>query len=72
MRKISLKREGKEKSVLDLYDLLLHGNSANNDKLESGDVVFVPVVGSQVSISGEVPHTSDLRIVKECKVSRFH
>ena len=54
MRQISLKREGKEKSVLDLYDLLLHGNSANNDKLESGDVVFVPVVGSQVSISGEV------------------
>ena len=54
MRKISLKREGEGNKTLDLYDLLLRGDSSMDINLEGGDVVFVPVVGPQVSLDGEV------------------
>lgn len=54
MRKVALKRGGELKANLDLYDLLLSGDSSNDFTLEAGDVVFVPVVGPQVSLVGEV------------------
>ncbi len=54
MRQIYLKRKGKAQSELDLYNLLLNGDSSNDKGLKAGDVVFVPAVGPQVSISGEV------------------
>jgi polysaccharide export outer membrane protein len=54
MRKIVLKRNGEVTSKLDLYDLLLEGSSEDDLPLEAGDVVFVPVVGPQITISGEV------------------
>jgi len=53
-RNISLKRDGKEVSSLDLYDLLIRGDDSADKKLIAGDVVFVPSVGSQILVSGEV------------------
>jgi len=54
MRKVSLKRDGKEINSLDLYDLLIRGDDSADHKLLAGDVIFVPAVGSQVLISGEI------------------
>ncbi len=54
MRSIKLKRKGKTVSELDLYKLLLEGDNSTDLHLESGDVVFVPVAGSQVAIRGEI------------------
>ncbi|WP_246058279.1 polysaccharide biosynthesis/export family protein [Litorilituus lipolyticus] len=54
LRNIQLKRAGKLIKTLDLYDLLIKGDSSDDMLLQSGDVVFVSPVGSRVSIEGEV------------------
>ncbi len=54
LRSIQLKRQGQVARTLDLYDLLLHGDSANDAKLLPGDVVFIPPVGPTASLDGEV------------------
>ncbi len=53
-RGIELKRSGKTVSRLDLYDLLLRGDTSNDTRLLSGDVIFVPPVGPSVAVSGSV------------------
>lgn len=54
LRNIQLKRAGKLITTLDLYDLLIAGDSSNDLMLQSGDVIFVAPVGDQVSIEGQV------------------
>lgn len=54
LRKIELKRDGQLVSQLDLYDLLLRGDTRDDARLLPGDVVFIPPVGSTVSVAGEV------------------
>lgn len=54
LRNIQLKRSGKTIKTLDLYDLLIHGDSSGDVLLQSGDVVFIASVGRTVSIDGEV------------------
>lgn len=54
LRNIQVKRSGKAVASLDLYDLLTKGDSSNDIVLQSGDVVFVPPVGKQVTVSGLV------------------
>jgi len=54
LRKIELKRAGNTIKTLDLYDLLIHGDSSGDVLLQSGDVVFINSVGNTVSIDGEV------------------
>jgi protein involved in polysaccharide export with SLBB domain len=39
---------------VDTYDLLLRGVSSNQQRLENGDTLVVPPVGSQVNVSGMV------------------
>lgn len=54
LRRIQLKRNGRLVQRLDLYALLLHGDSSGDARLLPGDVVFVPPVGPQVSAAGAV------------------
>ncbi len=54
MRQIKLMRNGKKRATVDLYDFLLKGDNTNDLRLESGDVIFVPVAGSRVAIRGEI------------------
>lgn len=54
MRKIKILRQNREVAELDLYDFLLKGHIASDQKLETGDVVYVPVSGPQAKIKGEV------------------
>ncbi len=54
LRNIQLKRSGKLVSTLDLYDLLINGDSSKDAMLKSGDVVFVAPVGDRVTVDGEV------------------
>ena len=53
-RTIQLKRQGKTVGSFDIYDLLLYGNNSSDVRLQSGDVVFVPLVSAQASVSGSV------------------
>lgn len=54
LRDIQLKRQGAVIRRLDLYDLLLRGDTSNDAKLLQGDVIFIPPVGTTVAIDGEV------------------
>ena len=54
LRKIQHKRDGELVGELDLYDLLLAGDTSNDNRLQPGDVIFIPPVGDRVGIEGEV------------------
>lgn len=54
LRNIQLKRGGQTVATLDLYDLLLRGDAGGDVRVRQGDVIFVPAVGDQVAVKGEV------------------
>lgn len=54
LRRVQLKREGRVVQNLDLYHFLLGGDSSDDQRLQPGDVVFVPPVGQRVTVEGEV------------------
>lgn len=54
LRNIQLKRSGKLIKTIDLYKLLIHGDSSDDILLQSGDVVFIAPVGRTVTVDGEV------------------
>ena len=63
MRRVEVRRGGKLVDTLDLYDYLLRADGSHDPRLQSGDVVFVPVHGPRVRLYGEVirPGTYELR-----------
>jgi polysaccharide biosynthesis/export protein len=54
LRNIQLKRNGRLVSTLDLYDLLLHGDTHGDHQLLQGDVIFIPPIGPTVAVYGAV------------------
>jgi len=54
MRRIRLMRGNDEVAVLDLYKYLLTGEATDDLPLQSGDRLFLPVVGPLVAVQGEV------------------
>jgi polysaccharide biosynthesis/export protein len=54
LRNIELKRNGQLVSVLDLYDLLLHGDTSGDRQLKPGDVIFIPPIGPVATVYGAV------------------
>ncbi|HEU5414109.1 MAG TPA: polysaccharide biosynthesis/export family protein [Candidatus Angelobacter sp.] len=54
MRNIVLKREGKEITRFDLYDLIVRGDKSKDVQLLPGDVIYVPPVGNLVALAGSV------------------
>ena len=54
LRNLQLKRAGKVVAQLDLYDLLLHGDTTDDAQLQSGDTIYIPTVKQTASVDGEV------------------
>lgn len=54
LRNIQLKRAGKLVTSIDLYDLLIKGDSRSDVLLQSGDVIFIAPKGNTISVEGEV------------------
>ncbi len=54
LRNIQVSRQGRMVRTLDLYDLLMRGDSSGDIKLLPGDVVFIPPVGPTASLDGEI------------------
>src|SRR6266446_3728439 len=54
MRRIEVQRLGKPVASLDLYDYLLRADTRSDIRLETGDVVFVPVHETRVQVTGAV------------------
>jgi len=69
LRNIQLKRGGKVIARLDLYDLLLNGDARDDQRLESGDVIFIPPVGPTISVGGFVKRPAVYEIKREKTVA---
>ena len=54
LRRVQLLRNGKLRSTLDLYDLLLKGDTRADAQLQPEDVILIPPVGPTVGVTGEV------------------
>lgn len=54
LRRVQLKRAGRVVREMDLYDLLIDGDTSDDARLLPGDVVFVPPVGPLVGVAGDV------------------
>ena len=65
LRNIQLKRRGQVVSRLDLYDLLLRGDTTDDARLLPGDVIFIPPVGKTVAVTGEVRRPAIYEIAGE-------
>ncbi len=63
MRHIEVRRLDSLIATLDLYDYLLRGTTRGNVRLETGDVVYVPLHGRRVQVTGAVlrPAVYELR-----------
>jgi protein involved in polysaccharide export with SLBB domain len=71
LRKIELKRNGKLISVLDLYDLLLHGDTSGDQQLMPGDVIFIPPIGETASVYGAVRRPAIYELKNEKTVEQL-
>ncbi len=54
LRNIKLKRNGKDITTFDFYDLFLKGDTTNDVRLMQGDVIFIEPIGKTAGIRGEV------------------
>src|SRR5688572_7299134 len=54
LRGVDVQRGGKTIATLDLYDYLLRGDTRSDIRLETGDVIFVPVHTARVRLTGAV------------------
>lgn len=68
LRNIQLKRRGEIVTTLDLYDLLLKGDTSKDSRLLPGDVIFIPTIGKTVGLSGEVKRPAIYEIKTETTV----
>jgi protein involved in polysaccharide export with SLBB domain len=69
LRDIQLKRNGAIVRRLDLYDLLLRGDTSDDTKLLPGDVIFIPPVTATVAVDGEVHRPAIYEIKADTSVA---
>ncbi len=69
LRDIQLKRNGAVVRRLDLYDLLLRGDTSDDAQLLPGDVIFVPPVRNTVAVDGEVRRPAIYEIEESTSVA---
>jgi protein involved in polysaccharide export with SLBB domain len=69
LRNIQLKRHGELVRRLDLYDMLIRGDTTDDVKLLPDDVIFIPPVGPTVSVDGEVHRPAIYEIRNESTVA---
>lgn len=69
LRSIAIKRNGKLVDTVDLYDFFLKGDKSRDIRLQHGDTVFVPSIGSVAGIAGNVrrPGIFELKDEKNLK-----
>jgi polysaccharide export outer membrane protein len=71
LRDIQLKRGGKTVGRMDLYDLLLNGDSRSDSRLLAGDAIFVPPVGARVGVAGSVRRPAIYELKSERSVGEL-
>jgi polysaccharide biosynthesis/export protein len=69
LRNIELRRQGTLVRSFDLYDMLIRGDSTDDARLLPGDVVFIPPVGTTVTVTGEVRRPAIYEVKTESTVT---
>ena len=69
LRNIQLKRHGELVRRLDLYDMLIRGDTTDDAKLLPDDVIFIPPIGPTVTVDGEVHRPAIYEIRNEASVA---
>ncbi|MGB6604141.1 MAG: SLBB domain-containing protein, partial [Steroidobacteraceae bacterium] len=69
LRNIQLKRHGEIVRTLDLYDMLIRGDTTDDARLLPDDVVFIPPIGPTVTVDGEVHRPAIYEIRNESSVA---
>ena len=69
LRNVALRRNGDTVTTLDLYDLMLRGDTSADTRLQPGDVIFVPPVGQTVAVDGAVRRPAIYELRSERSVS---
>jgi protein involved in polysaccharide export with SLBB domain len=69
LRRIELRRRGELVRRLDLYDMLIRGDTTDDAKLLSGDVIFIPPIGATIAVDGEVHRPAIYEIRSEATVA---
>ncbi|HEY5976146.1 MAG TPA: SLBB domain-containing protein, partial [Geobacteraceae bacterium] len=54
LRNLKIRRAGREDEPVDLYDFFTKGDKSRDIRLQSGDAIFVPVIGPVAAIAGSV------------------
>ncbi len=54
LRSVKVTRGKQTVAEVDLYDMLLYGDRGNDIRLQNGDTIFVPIIGSVAAVAGEV------------------
>jgi protein involved in polysaccharide export with SLBB domain len=62
LRRVLVRRGGRTADTLDVYDYLVGGDASHDVRLQTGDVLFVPVHGARVRILGEIARPSTYEI----------
>lgn len=71
LRMVQLKRNHHTVGTVDLYDFLLRGDKTRDFRLESGDTIFVPPIGSIVGVTGEVKRPAIYELQGTTRVSEL-
>lgn len=69
LRNIELKRQGRVVRRLDLYDILIRGDTSDDTHLLPGDAIFIPPVGQTVAVEGEVKRPAIYELRDEATVA---
>ncbi|MGC9318609.1 MAG: SLBB domain-containing protein [Armatimonadota bacterium] len=68
-RRIRLSRVGAQPREIDLYDYLLTGERESDVLLDPGDTIFVPAMGPEVGLAGEVRRPARYELTAEATVA---
>jgi protein involved in polysaccharide export with SLBB domain len=63
MRTVQVRRGGSTVDTLDVYDYLVRGDASHDARLQTGDVLFVPVHGPRVRIFGEIARPATYEMI---------
>src|SRR6185369_1600059 len=71
LRNIALRRNGATIGTLDLYELLLRGDTRGDLRLQAGDAVCVPPIGPKITVDGEVRRPAIYEIRNEESIAEL-
>lgn len=69
MRNIKLKRGGEPLISFDLYDIMIHGDKSSDIALQDGDVVYIPAVGPQFALLGDIKKPAIFELKQKASIA---